>query len=172
MGMLEMYKYYARCNQAINSKMIKIMEELDFNVYNYKVDGYYKSIGEICNHWYIGDLSWLNSFRTIKEYSVFKDPTFENMPTFGEQPFQSITEFKENRTKLDRIILNLMDEIETEDLNKTGTRVNRLGEKKEHLFWKSLTHMFNHQTHHRGQISQILDQLKIENDYSNMILID
>ncbi|WP_414705227.1 hypothetical protein [Pseudobacteroides sp.] len=29
--------------------------------------------------------------------------------------------------------------------------------------------MFNHQTHHRGQISQILDSLKIANDYSNMI---
>jgi len=59
-----------------------------------------------------------------------------------------------------------------EDLYKIGTRVNRLGEKKEHVFWKALMHMFNHQTHHRGQVSQILDQLKLENDFSNIILIE
>jgi uncharacterized damage-inducible protein DinB len=28
--------------------------------------------------------------------------------------------------------------------------------------------MFNHGTHHRGQISQILDEMKIENDYSGI----
>ena len=33
-------------------------------------------------------------------------------------------------------------------------------------------HMFNHQTHHRGQVSLVLDQFGIENYYSNMILID
>ncbi len=30
-------------------------------------------------------------------------------------------------------------------------------------------HLFNHQTHHRGQISVLLDQLGVENDYSNLI---
>jgi uncharacterized damage-inducible protein DinB len=76
---------------------------------------------------------------------------------------------KENRIKLDGIIVELTNEIETEDLYKTITRITRSGEKLEKIFWKVLIHMFNHQTHHRGQISQILDTLKIENDYSNMI---
>ncbi len=71
--------------------------------------------------------------------------------------------------KLDEIIVELTNEIQTEDLYKTATRITRLGEKLEKIFWKLLIHMFNHQTHHRGQISQILDNLKVENDYSNMI---
>ena len=170
--MIEMYKYYSRCNQVINSKIISIIEELNFNAYDYQVNGYYKSIGEILNHYYIGDISWLSSFRTIKDYSIYKNSLFERIPNFGEQPFRAITDFKLNRVKLDLIINELIDEIEMEDLFKVGTRINRLGERKEHVFWKSLIHMFNHQTHHRGQVSQILDQLKIENDYSNMILIN
>jgi uncharacterized damage-inducible protein DinB len=29
--------------------------------------------------------------------------------------------------------------------------------------------MFNHQTHHRGQVAQVLDEHGIENDVSNLI---
>lgn len=28
--------------------------------------------------------------------------------------------------------------------------------------------MFNHETHHRGQIAEILDQFGVANDYSNL----
>lgn len=170
--MIEIYKYYAKCNQAINAKMINILEGLDFNVYDPKIDGYFKSIGEILDHYYTGDMTWLNSFRTVKEYSIFKYPEFKSIPKFGDQLFHSISEYKESRVNLDRIIIELIDEIKVEDLDKIVTRLNRLGQKQEKIFWKSLVHMFNHQTHHRGQISQILDQLKVENDYSNMIFID
>lgn len=167
--MLEMYKYYSRCNQAINAQMIKIIEEAAFNVYDYKVDGYYKSIGEILNHYYVADLIWLSSFKTISEYSIYRHPVFEKVPEYGEQLFDAIIELKESRFKLDGIFIELTDEIKTEDLDKAVTRITKSGEKLEKTFWKSLLHVFNHQTHHRGQISQILDQLKIPNDYSNMI---
>jgi uncharacterized damage-inducible protein DinB len=40
---------------------------------------------------------------------------------------------------------------------------------KTRTVWEILIHTFNHQTHHRGQISEILDENKIENDFSNMI---
>ena len=31
-----------------------------------------------------------------------------------------------------------------------------------------ILHMFNHQTHHRGMISVYLDELKMNNDFSNI----
>lgn len=169
--MIEMLKYYARCNQAINAQMMRIIEAVGNDLFNCPVDGYYQSIGEILNHCYVGDMSWLNSFRTIRGYAIFRDPVFDCVPRLGEFPFSTWTEFKAARVKLDRVIVEWVDEIQMEDLMKVGRRMNRLGDEKEHLFWKALIHMFNHQTHHRGQVSQILDQLKIENDYSNMILI-
>ncbi|MDF2986753.1 MAG: putative DinB family protein [Eubacterium sp.] len=167
--MIEIYKYYAKCNQEINAQLLKLIEGHAFDVYDFQVEGYYKSIGEILNHYYVADLIWLNSFRTIKEYSVYKHPVFERTPNYGEQLFHNFTDLKESRLKLDSIIVELADEIETEDLNMTVTRITRQGEKLKKIFWKLLLHMFNHQTHHRGQISQILDTLKIENDFSNML---
>jgi uncharacterized damage-inducible protein DinB len=35
--------------------------------------------------------------------------------------------------------------------------------------WLVLAHQFNHQTHHRGQIAVLLDQMGIENDYSGIL---
>jgi uncharacterized damage-inducible protein DinB len=35
--------------------------------------------------------------------------------------------------------------------------------------WLVLLHMFNHQTHNRGQIALILDQMGVDNDYSGII---
>ncbi|KNY28280.1 DinB family protein [Pseudobacteroides cellulosolvens] len=167
--MIEVYKYYSKCNQEINAQLLKIIEEHEPNIFDYQVEGYYKSIGEILNHYYVADLIWLHSFKTVKEFSVYKHPIMEKIPEYGEQLFLNITELKENRMKLDEIIVELTNEIETEDLYKTVTRITGSGEKLEKIFWKTLLHVFNHQTHHRGQISQILDKLKIENDYSNMI---
>ncbi len=167
--MIEMYKYYSKCNQEINAQMIKIIEKQNLNIVDYQVDGFYKSIGEILNHYYVADLIWLDCFRTVREYSIYKHSIINQIPQYGEIVYRNIAEMKENRTKLDEIIVELANEIEAEDLNKTVTRITRSGEKLEKTFWKTLLHMFNHQTHHRGQISQILDSLKIENDYSNMI---
>ena len=40
----------------------------------------------------------------------------------------------------------------------------------EHPLWWAVSHFFNHQTHHRGQVSQILDEMGVAHDFSNLIL--
>jgi uncharacterized damage-inducible protein DinB len=35
--------------------------------------------------------------------------------------------------------------------------------------WQALLHVFNHQTHHRGQVAQVLDEHGMENDVPNII---
>ena len=36
---------------------------------------------------------------------------------------------------------------------------NSKGVKREHPMWQALTHFFNHQTHHRGQVHGLLTGL-------------
>lgn len=47
---------------------------------------------------------------------------------------------------------------------------NIRGEEIEKIFWITIIHIFNHQTHHRGEISAMLDILNIKNDYSGIRL--
>lgn len=170
--MKEIFLYYAKCNQAINREMIRVIEESPAGAYDSPVDGYFKSIGEILDHIYKADRIWIDSIGTVKPYKVFKDAYFDAKPDFGKRVFLTLADLKKNRIVLDDIIVRLANELEEADLGLTLSRVNKKGERQDRILWKALVHVFNHETHHRGQVSQILDQLKIENDYSNMIRIE
>jgi uncharacterized damage-inducible protein DinB len=170
--MKEIFRHYAKCNQLINKEVIRVLEGARMDAYGQAVDGYFKSIGEILDHIFKADLVWINSIKSIGNYKVFADPFFEIQRDPAARFFTSLAAFKEERIRLDAIISELIEEIDESDLTKTLSRINKKGERQDRILWKALVHIFNHETHHRGQVSQILDQLKIENDYSNMIRIE
>ena len=170
--MREIFRHYAKCNAIINADMIQVLEESGGSAYDAVVDGFFKSVGEILDHTYVADLAWLTSFRSVRRFSIFEDPIFASPPDWSARKFVDLASFKKGRTQLDAVFARLAEEIDESDLFGIVSRVTRAGDRQEKLFWKALVHVFNHQTHHRGQVSQILDQLKIKNDYSNMIRID
>ena len=170
--MIEFFKYSAKCNRQINSAMSDVILSSDKNPYDAQINGYYKSIGEILDHYYIADIIWLNTFRQVKESSIFQNPLFTNIPQWNDRLSGSIETFRQKRESLDQLIIDFINELSPEDLNKIISRKTRAGQVLERLLWKALMHMLNHDTHHRGQISQILDELGIANDYSNMIRVE
>jgi uncharacterized damage-inducible protein DinB len=121
---------------------------------------------------FIADTIWLKAFKQIRDSNILKNPIIDKERKWGEKQFDDLDNFIENRKMLDKLIIDFVEELKDEDLGKSIVRIARNGDKTEKLFWKSIIHMFNHQTHHRGQISQILDEMKIRNDYSNMIRFD
>lgn len=44
-------------------------------------------------------------------------------------------------------------------LARTLTHTNTRGEENSLPFWLAVAHLFNHQTHHRGQLTTLLHQL-------------
>jgi len=79
--------------------------------------------------------------------------------------FNSINQYKNERISLDQEIMSFSEEIEDKNINYSTQDLKN----GKCVQLKPIMHMFNHQTHHRGQISNILDDLSITNDYSNMI---
>jgi uncharacterized damage-inducible protein DinB len=116
-------------------------------------------------------LNWIHDFMSVKPMSFRQSSLFEPLPKFGERQFADIDSFTKARSKVDYLFLSLAEELSDDLLSTTIERTNRKGEKQRLVFWKALLHVFNHHTHHRGQISQILDQRGIENDYSVLINI-
>lgn len=170
--MLNAINYYAHCNHEINTTMVGIIKNADNHLFSVPIEGYYKSINAILDHYFIADTVWLKAFRQARDSSIFDTPIMLVDRNWGELQFKDIDSFAIARSELDGIMISYMKELKPEDLDKTITRVNRKGERMEKVVWKSILHMFNHDTHHRGQISLVLDQKGIENDYSNMIRYD
>jgi uncharacterized damage-inducible protein DinB len=75
----------------------------------------------------------------------------------------------QHRKQVDEVILQFIDEIAEGALNSVITYKNFKGDDVEKELWKILLQWFNHQTHHRGQISVLLDMIEVNNDYSSML---
>ena len=161
---MNVLEYYAQCNKLINKNMLKIVHEN--TIFNKNITGYYKSINEILFHILTVDLSWTNDLKEIKYSEIFEEQLYKNFDENNDiSPYKSITDFEYDRITLDELIIKFVKELNEKDMEKTIVYKNNIPK----TTWEILIHMFNHQTHHRGEISQILDESGIDNDFSNMI---
>ncbi len=171
--MKEAIQYLAKCNAIENQDMLSVIEKNIPDPLALPLSGYFfKTLGQLLEHIYLGDRHLIKMFLDIDTYGhdIEREARALNE---GTQPlFKDFGEFLEYRRKMDEFLIKYADSINEEDLFKTASRINRRGEKQEKVAWKAWLHVFNHQTHHRGQISDILDTMQIENNYSNLITIE
>lgn len=170
--MKEVMVYYSNCNKVINEIMVKILAEKISDPWNHPLKGYFfKTIGQILEHIFVSDMIWTKSFLDVDSYGLSVVESVRNIPVYGDQLFNTIEEYSIEREKLDTFIIqymSLLDEsIFEKDINR---KLN--GQPLSKKVYKAMIHFFNHQTHHRGQISIILDEMNIENNFSNMIFLD
>ena len=79
------------------------------------------------------------------------------------------TKLFQYRKELDDVIILFANGMDESKLSSVLKYKNYKGEEIEKEVWKTLLHWFNHQTHHRGQISVLLDLIGIDHDYSSVV---
>jgi len=156
-------KYNIITNELMNSIIRKLSEEQ----WNREYYGHFKSIHELCSHIYIVDFNWLKRFKKLRSFKILNTEIFEGDYKFTEIIFKSINEYLFKRSELDNIITEFIKELREEDLNKSLKFINSKGIEMERKMNSLITHVFNHETHHRGMISVYLEMLGIENSYSD-----
>ena len=70
---------------------------------------------------------------------------------------------------MDGLIIQFVNELGENQLSSMLKYKNYKGEEIEKETWKTFLHWFNHQTHHRGQVSVLLDLLGIDHDFSGLV---
>jgi uncharacterized damage-inducible protein DinB len=168
--MKDILSYYADCNKKINEAMNDVITRNIPKPYGLALEGYFfKSLKELLEHIFVSDMMWMGAFMDVDNYGLDIVKEVREMPKFGEAVFATYDEYKSGRSLLDEFIIRYMSSIDEQILTRNVKRANKSGGVIEKEIKKSFIHFFNHQTHHRGQISNILDNLNIENNYSNMI---
>ncbi|EQA37788.1 DinB family protein [Leptospira inadai serovar Lyme str. 10] len=110
---------------------------------------FFGSIANTWNHLILMDLAWLDRLQ--------KRPV--QITNFKERVFSSFDELAEKRRELDKTISNWAGEVSSEFLMQDLTFYSFMYAKEATLpVWLLVTHFFNHQTHHRSQISTALFQ--------------
>ena len=119
------------------------------------------------NHWAPGffptDAEGEKNFTITREHL---DQALKNFPKpskLNQILLEDFQQLKQTRIQLDSLISEWLHTNATEtDFQQNLTYKNSKGEASTRNFGELLHHLFNHQTHHRGQVSVLLSQKGID----------
>ncbi len=170
--MKELFPLLAEYNARTNVELLDILErKLPPGQVAQDAGAYYGSILGILNHILAADTVWLLRFA---DTFAGLAPLLPRLPQIDlasddDNLWPSFATYRPVREEVDRVIRDALRLLPEDAYRATLRYRNSQGEERNKLAWRAFLHLFNHQTHHRGQISVLLDQLKVENDVSNLI---
>lgn len=169
--MKDTFVLLADYNAVTNRELLEILRGVPEEDLSRDLGSYFASILGIANHILVSDVSWLERFsKALPELSsVGKDlPTFE-LTKLTDVIWPDLDSFSPVREHVDGVIGQAFQALPEERFTAVLRYQNWRGQEQEKIAWRAFLHFFNHQTHHRGQISVLLDRLSVKNDYSNLI---
>jgi uncharacterized damage-inducible protein DinB len=114
---------------------------------------FFKSIYLTLNHVAYGDLASMSRFTGVP--AVVPEP--------GVDLFGGFANLRVEREALDARLQAWATSLATEWLAESLTYTSKIdGKVRTVPRWVLVTHMFNHQTHHRGQVSTLLSQIGLD----------
>lgn len=161
----------AQYNRAVNEQLFDILETCDTGILSENTGTYFDSIIGLLNHILVSNLGWLSAYRDSDlDLPSLKNPTLDyEHPGWKGILHDDLKDLRGHFLDVDNLFIKLIEETDEEVLQGDIT-VTRSNDKSHTFpFGKVMMHLFNHQTHHRGAISQILDEKAVENDYSNLM---
>ncbi|MDR2210890.1 MAG: damage-inducible protein DinB [Spirochaetaceae bacterium] len=161
---------YARYNEAGNRTIYGILSTLSCAEREKDRGSYYGSLSGLFRHVMGGSRFFLGMYR-----QVLKGRAAEALAVLDDLsiPEGNLTEeqwkdLEEPLKTLDGAYINMAEALTAQDCTVPVKTNWYGGNPAEVPLSFMLSQLLVHNTHHRGQISQILDSLKIDNDYSGI----
>ncbi len=163
----------ARYNQWVNRRLYDKVQLLPAAEIAKDRGAFFGSILGTLNHVLVGDMFWLRRFSSSKlckdALAPIRDMT---MPTsLRDILFDDIQILRTKREAMDALILDFSDTWNDEILASSIRYRNMAGEKHQQPLGALLQHLFNHQTHHRGQVTTLLFQAGIDPEATDFLIM-
>lgn len=140
-------------NQWMNRKIYAVCQDMPDEKRKENLGAYFQSIHGTLNHILYGDLVWMGRFIGQKLTQA----------VIGTDIHSSFDDLRAHREETDNAIREWVAELTPERLECALTYRSGIDGRTRSLpLWILVTHMFNHQTHHRGQLTTVLTQLGID----------
>lgn len=171
--MKQMYALLAEYNAHANGLLIDVLEKAPAGLVTRDAGSFFGSILGLLNHILRADLGWLKrlhtsepGLRSLAGVAATFDPA-----TAPKQLYDNLEALARRRREVDGVFTALPADLSDRVLAADVRFVNSKGEQEIFVIGEILLHIFNHQTHHRGQVSQILDAAGIQHDFSNIATV-
>ncbi len=170
--MKKIFQAMAKYNGGVNQSIIELLEPLKKEQIMMETKAYFPSIFATLMHIFGTDITWLRRYRGVfNDNNSLSSCKLISLEEKGlRKEFESdYTKLFQYRKELDGVIILFANGMDESKLSSVMKYKNYKGEEIEKEVWKTLLHWFNHQTHHRGQISVLLDMIGIDHDYSSVV---
>ncbi|MEO8658604.1 MAG: DinB family protein [Bryobacteraceae bacterium] len=146
--MVEYFQTLARYNTVANERIYAACAALDDAQYRHRGAASFGSIHRTLNHIMVGDRIWMGRFEGVDSGITKLDAVL----------FEDLATLTQARREDDLRIEQYTARLTAETLASTLHYTNMAGREFDDSMAVLLGHMFNHQTHHRGQIHVMLSE--------------
>ncbi|MGB5751122.1 MAG: DinB family protein [Desulfobacterales bacterium] len=159
----------ARYNERVNREMYEVLSVLTGRARKREAGSWFGSIHGILNHLIICDLNWLKRYRALSpESPVLTDPRLDppNL-SWDHDLHDNFAGLREDRRIVDERIRAWFVEFPVSRYDEIFEYQDSKGNRQHATAGTAFEFLFLHQTHHRGQISQILDSMGLSNNFAD-----
>lgn len=160
MSFLSSLQLMSQYNQWMNQKVYQTVGQLEPEELTGDRGAFFGSILGSLNHIYVADVIWLSRFaQHPQKYAALSTlpelPSYKLLDQTVANDLETMTII---RQKLDEIIINWCQELKSEELETNLNYHDTKGNLYRKNFGQLIYHFFNHQTHHRGQVTTLISQ--------------
>lgn len=154
----------ARYNRWQNDNLYRVADGLTEDARRLPRGAFFGSIHRTLNHILWGDMMWMSRFADTQKPVVALSGSVELHADWSE--------LMRARRDFDVVIEGWADQLDSDWLSGDLTWYSGVTRSERTMpRWVLVTHMFNHQTHHRGQVHAMLTQAGGKPDDTDLMLM-
>ncbi|MDR1586571.1 MAG: damage-inducible protein DinB [Treponema sp.] len=169
----EIFVIFAKYNEEADKAVVSVLNKMSHEDREKNRKSYYGSLSGLFRHAFGGTVFFLGLFR---EFVAHNDAAVKALEPLAKVKLFHEEKISEAQWKkitaavkiADRAYVDFVSSLSEEDLDAPVKLSWYKGKPPQVPLYFMLQQLIAHGTHHRGQISQILDSLKIDNDYSGI----
>lgn len=147
-------------NRWMNQRIFDVCAQLSDDQRKEDQGAFFKSIHGTLNHILLGDKIWLGRF-------LGRPFTVMNLDQELHSDFGALLQ---DRVNTDSEIVEWANTLTNDVLNSVLEYLSVVNPApRKYEMWFAVSHFFNHQTHHRGQITTLLSQLGVDVGVTDLI---
>lgn len=146
----------ARYNRWMNDRLYGLAATLDDEIRKRDLGAFFRSIHGTLNHLLVADRIWLGRFKGTALPEGHMGPG--GIRSLDQQLHEDFEVLREERRRTDEALSAWVAGLSTETLAAPLVYARR-GQGQTSPLWWAVAQVFNHQTHHRGQITTLFKQL-------------
>jgi uncharacterized damage-inducible protein DinB len=171
---LDNYAFLARYNRWFNQRLYEACGQLGDEGRKRDCGAFFGSIHRTLTHVLLADRIWLQRFaRQGADFSSLSADLL-HMPEgsdYTSDLYPVWVDLAHARQALDSAIEAWIADMPEDFPSSTMRYSNTRGVERAHPAWQALSHFFNHQTHHRGQVTALLSQAGVDVGVTDLIAL-